>query len=347
MIPLPPAKLTVVKAPTNDVQTLGARIESVLLPESNIRSGCRILIKPSALLLDHAGRESHLAVLAALVAAMQRRGAEVSVGDSPGEMLQPTQQYWRESGLFELAERSGCELFSFEAAASEAIMVDSRVYYLPTALEEFDLIVNVAAFGLGYDNNLSGVLQNCLGFLPGRQIDSWDKAVAAVDLYARVSPEINILQFDYREETYLIFGHDGVAVDTAFFSRLNPKSRPKCLHLAADAGIGLGHAEMVVIEGDRLPDPITLEPREFNFRKSALSLLERISPINVFKTDRIVAGDKCDGCAECCDLCPTGSIKISESGGPVWNMSRCVECWRCREHCHSNAITVSIDSLRR
>jgi ferredoxin len=347
MIPLPPAELTAVKAPINDIEQLGAKIESVVCSDGNLKEGCRILIKPSAILLDRRGRGSHIAFLTALIRVTQKLGGLVSIGDSPGAMLRPTEDYWRESGLADLADRFGCDLFNFEASQSEAVMVDSRVYYLPIALNEFDLIINAAAFGPGYDNNLSGVLQNCLGFLPGRQLESWDKPSAAVDLYAVVNPQLNILQFDYQGETRLLIGADGVAVDTTFFSRLKQKNQPKCLRLAAEAGIGIGHIEMIAIEGDSLPNVIDLAPPQLDLKDTARSILERIVPINVLKTDRIVVSDRCDGCTGCCDLCPTGSISMSKKGTPIWNVALCVECWRCRESCPSHAISISIARFAR
>jgi heterodisulfide reductase subunit A-like polyferredoxin len=129
-------------------------------------------------------------------------------------------------------------------------------------------------------------------------------------------------------------------------SRLNGKDRRKSLKLAAEAGLGIGYSEMIALSGVQMPDSIDPELGEFHFQTGKSSILERIIPINVLKNERMVAEDRCDGCSKCCDVCPTGSIRMSESQTPIWNMSLCIECWRCREHCPSNAIAVvSSDSV--
>ena len=196
MIPLPPAELTVVRIPIADKKAFRLRIDSVLESLSIIKElqpGRQVLIKPSAILLNHAARESHQLLLAALVEAIQEIGGLVSIGDSPGYMEASTIHYWRASGLAELAERSGCTLFNFEAAETKVVMVDTRVYYLPIALQEFDLIINAACLGLDNNRHVAGVISNCLGFLPGRQISAWNEDDAAVDLLRRAPGTVDQL----------------------------------------------------------------------------------------------------------------------------------------------------------
>jgi len=345
MIPLPAVELTAVKAPINDREALRAQIETTFSAQfaaAGFKRGASLLIKPSALLLNHARRDGHLGTLRVLIESLQRRGGIVSIGDSPDAMLASTRDYWLESGLAHLAEQTGCELFNFEAAKSKAVTVESRVYYLPESLHEFDLIINAGCLGLGHNGELSGAIQNCLGFLPGRQLDAWDKAVAAVDLYAVVAPQLHLIEFELQGERYLVLGEDGVAIDTAIFSLIERARRPKCLTLATEAGLGIGYNEMIEIGGVALPGGIESNLSSFFPIRNSPSLLERIRPINVLRNERIMAGEQCDGCAHCCDVCPTGSIGMSENKFPIWNRSLCIECWRCREHCPSNAIVVAI-----
>jgi len=47
----------------------------------------------------------------------------------------------------------------------------------------------------------------------------------------------------------------------------------------------------------------------------------------------IVIGDKCDGCGECVDICPSEVFEIENRKAVVVNLDECVECCACVEAC--------------
>ena len=49
--------------------------------------------------------------------------------------------------------------------------------------------------------------------------------------------------------------------------------------------------------------------------------------------------DKCDGCGECVDICPSEVYEIKDKKSVVINLDECVECCSCVEVCPTEAIT--------
>ncbi len=52
----------------------------------------------------------------------------------------------------------------------------------------------------------------------------------------------------------------------------------------------------------------------------------------------IVIDDKCDGCGECVDICPSEVFEIEDGKSVVINLDECVECCACVEACPLEAI---------
>lgn len=51
--------------------------------------------------------------------------------------------------------------------------------------------------------------------------------------------------------------------------------------------------------------------------------------------------EKCDGCGECVDVCPSNVYEINEGKAMPANAQECIECCACVEVCPQNAITHS------
>lgn len=51
--------------------------------------------------------------------------------------------------------------------------------------------------------------------------------------------------------------------------------------------------------------------------------------------------DKCDGDAQCVDICPEGVLKITDGKSDPFNMDACAGCMSCVETCPQGAITVT------
>jgi NAD-dependent dihydropyrimidine dehydrogenase PreA subunit len=54
-----------------------------------------------------------------------------------------------------------------------------------------------------------------------------------------------------------------------------------------------------------------------------------------------VDNEKCDGCEECVNLCPSEVFQISDGKSDPHQASDCAYCLTCVESCPSSAITVT------
>ena len=49
--------------------------------------------------------------------------------------------------------------------------------------------------------------------------------------------------------------------------------------------------------------------------------------------------EKCEGCGDCVDVCPSGVYELQNGKSVVVNMDECIECCACLEGCPQGAIS--------
>ena len=54
----------------------------------------------------------------------------------------------------------------------------------------------------------------------------------------------------------------------------------------------------------------------------------------------LINTNKCNGCGECVDICPSDVYEIQDGKCIAINAEECVGCESCMEVCERNAITV-------
>jgi NAD-dependent dihydropyrimidine dehydrogenase PreA subunit len=52
-----------------------------------------------------------------------------------------------------------------------------------------------------------------------------------------------------------------------------------------------------------------------------------------------IDNEKCEGCGECVDICPSEVYEIKDEKSVPVNMDECVECCSCVEVCPNDAIS--------
>ena len=55
----------------------------------------------------------------------------------------------------------------------------------------------------------------------------------------------------------------------------------------------------------------------------------------------VVDKDKCEGCEECVDVCPTEVYEMQDGKSEPVNADECLGCESCVEVCETDAITVT------
>jgi NAD-dependent dihydropyrimidine dehydrogenase PreA subunit len=53
----------------------------------------------------------------------------------------------------------------------------------------------------------------------------------------------------------------------------------------------------------------------------------------------VIDPDKCEGCGECVNICPTESIEIANEKAVVVKADECTECQACEAACPNGAIS--------
>ncbi|HOP69410.1 MAG: DUF362 domain-containing protein [Dethiobacteria bacterium] len=328
-----------------------------------ISSGQKVLLKPN--LLTAAPPEeavtSHPALISALVQLFQEAGARVFIGDSPGggsytRVLQVT-------GMLEVARKTGAEILSFSEAGGR--LVDGRRIPLAKALEEVDLVVNVAKLKTHPLSGLTAAVKNTFGCVvdkhkmrlhlehpsPGRF------GRLLLDICLAVNPGFNIIDAVIGMEGQgprngrprpiglLLAGKSAVAVDTvaAAIAGFKPvevttleaaKRRKLPGSSLADirlAGLSLEEARIDqfdrgVIARGRIDRLVTHYPVHW-----VMNLFRRMRPYP--RVDRRA----CRGCRICAQHCPPQVISI-EDGAALIDRGRCIRCYCCQEMCPYGAV---------
>lgn len=62
--------------------------------------------------------------------------------------------------------------------------------------------------------------------------------------------------------------------------------------------------------------------------------------MEVKNTPARVDVEKCDGCGNCVEACPSEAISIGDDGKAEVNEEECVECESCVDECPKDAISM-------
>ncbi len=324
--------------------------------------GARVLIKPD-LMLGYPMRENpttHPELVAAVGRLVQQLGGHVVLGDSPFILDNDIKDFWRKTGMYDIAEREDFELIGFEKAGSEAVAVETHVYYVSKAALNADIVINLPRLKGDLWTGFAGAVRNMLGVLPGFQKGllfkraASSKAVAKtiVDVFSVIKPAISIVdaleftpgeQVDSREG-FLLAASDAVALDTVLghILGLDPH-KTFTTRYAADAGLGIGWMEGIKLEGE------PLETVRFIASSSRLALpssfipgvaMTMAEPFVWMHSD--VNEQRCDGCGDCVAFCPTKALHFENgSNRPVIKRNLCINCWAGFSNCPRQAIAVT------
>ncbi|MEW6411626.1 MAG: DUF362 domain-containing protein [Candidatus Zixiibacteriota bacterium] len=324
-------------------------------------NGARVLIKPDLMLGYPSGNTSttHLELIAAVARRVRKLGGHVFVGDSPFVLGKGMADFWQRTGLEELAVREGVELVSFEQAGSEAVAVETRVYYVSRAALDAEVVINIPRLKRDPWTGFAGAIRNMIGVLPGFQKGLLLKKAASpksvarilVDVFSAVRPAINIV--DALELTngngkvagggFLIGACDAVAVDTVLGDILScDPHRIYTTRFAADAGLGIGWMEGIRVEGESVESvrANTGSDRGSIFSGFIPGLKMAVSePYVWMRSD--VDEFSCDNCGICVKFCPTRALRFDDGTSRlVIKRDLCINCWAGLANCPRQAISV-------
>ncbi len=359
--------VTVARCARYELERVRALVHRLLEPLGGIggfvRSGDVVLLKPNMLSAKDPNRAvtTHPVVVEAVAREVQEIGGEVWIGDSPPQP-NDIRQYWKATGLQEVAERTGARLVSFETSGVAQKELGNWAYHLALPVLEADVIINLPKLKTHNLTLLTAAVKNMFGCVPGGEkgnFHRWaphpdDFAERLVDVYELTKPQLTVLDGivgmhgngpasgDAAPMGILAASASAPAVDLLAARALGfTEEEIGTITAAARRGLGpgrLSEIDVKLIDGADLTLPLG------KFKLPGNRMLKRVPrPLLRFVGEhtwvRPVANhDRCTRCGICASACPVGAIEMD--GYPRFDYDTCITCWCCSESCPFDAIEV-------
>ena len=327
----------------------------------------RVTIKPNLLMArsPEQATTTHPAVVAAVAAALRRRGVEkITVADSPGGPYTAAalERIYRACGM----EKVPGVTLNLDTTwggrkAKEGGLAEE--FHLICPILEADVVISVGKLKTHGMTTLSGGIKNLFGCVPGLQkpelhyryptLDAFCQML--VDLAETVAPDLTIV-----DAVTAMEGNGPSGGSPRQVGLLAGSTSPFVLDLVLADLIGLRVEDVATlrhslrrglipedisqlqIDGDeyeRIPDFRMPDSKALDFsdhmpgpvRPLVRWLRRRVTPRPVIQRER------CVGCGKCAESCPAHTIAVKE-GKAVIDYSRCISCFCCHEMCPVRAI---------
>ena len=310
---------------------------------------------------------THPAVVETVAAYFRERGARVIIGDSPGGPFLPglLKAVYKESGLVEVAERTGSEL-NYDVSVIDVPSVGkerANTFPMVKAMVEADAIISLAKLKTHSMMMYSGATKNMYGVIAGmakvdyhlRLPEYHDFAHLLVDVCETAKPVFSLIDGivamegngpsggSPRQVGALIMGQNPYAVDwvgTGVFG-MNQDDVPM---LAAASARGLLQSEEISVLGKaiadlRIADLQLPDSRPIHFYNTKLPRFLSDWLDNAIKPRVKVDKSRCVGCGKCVSHCPPHAMTM-ENKIPKIDEKQCICCFCCQELCPENAIQI-------
>ena len=315
----------------------------------------RVLLKPN-LLTDRRPEQAvttHPEVVRQAIRWFRRRGAEVTVGDSPASTAN-LKNVWRLSGMEAVCAEEQVPLVSFEQAGARPFVLDGFSFSVAQPVLDADLVVNLPKVKSHSLAMLTAAVKNVYGVLPGysktvnhRQYPKpaeFGRLVATI--WKALPPSVTLADGIVGMEGqgpangrpvplgFLAASENPFALDRALCAMLRIDAR-RVPYLVD----GLGSDYSLV--GDEVSISAFAVPNGAHL----LNLLPQ-KLVNVF--GKLVwvrpafSEAVCIGCGKCEQACPVHAVALSpETRKPVLKRDVCISCSCCHEVCPADAIRMT------
>ncbi|KPK41611.1 MAG: hypothetical protein AMK72_15070 [Planctomycetes bacterium SM23_25] len=322
--------------------------------------GRTCLVKPNILGAVPPERHvnTHPTVVAAAIAALERRGAaRITVGDNSGMRAYGSNEHAaRVAGIFEAA---GGRYVNLGASPVETALESDFVERLAFSREvlECDLLVSLPKMKTHVATGITGAVKNTYGHLVGGEktrlhreaVGPENFARAVVDVYQVRPPDLVVMDAVVAMEGQgpsggrsrnvgrILASTNAVALDAcmAAMMGIEPRSIPM-LRIAEERGLGPADLAAIDIDG-----PFEVVPK---FRTCSVGMgfgtwISRIATY-VFMTQPTVRLKNCVACGSCAQACPVEAVTMTDAG-PAIDYAKCISCFCCHEMCRYEAMDLS------
>ena len=338
-----------------------------------VTPGMKIAIKANLVsaMKPETAATTHPALLAALTRQLVERGAEVTVGDSPGNLFNAAvlNRVYSVTGLHAVEDEGGKLNHNFtqkNASYPEARV--AKTFSYTAWLDDADAIISFCKLKSHGMMCLSAATKNLFGAVPGttkpeyhfRFPDPLDFAGMLIDLNDYFKPRYYIVDAVLamegngptagtpRKVGALLAGTNCHKLDMicSKLIGLDPMVVPT-LRAAANYGLVPESADEIETVGSVeefiIPDFERIERgRGFQFDTvlpgRAGVLLGRIAKKALQSSPKLKKAE-CVGCGLCANMCPAKAITIREKKASI-DYQKCIRCFCCQEFCPKGAMKV-------
>lgn len=367
--------VSVVKCDSYEADAARDAFDRLLAPIGNldfIKSGMKVAIKANLVtaIKPEKAATTHPALLCELCRRLTEKGAEVTVGDSPGGPFTGVYMkgVYAATGMNLIKECGGKvnENYSTSTCESFPDAVIMKNFEYTSWLREADVIINFAKLKTHGMMSLSAAVKNMFGAIPGtlkpeyhyRFSNSRDFANMLIDIDEYFKPVLSIVDG--------VVGMEGngptmgdprkigvIAASTNMYDLdlvcagiigLTADKIPTC-QLAIERGLGHEAGEIKVVGdgvGAFVEDFKNIErPNDVEFFGEIIGLRGKLASGIIKKAlcSRPVLSKGCVGCEKCASVCPAKAIEMKNKK-PRIDTSKCIRCFCCQEFCPKGALKV-------
>jgi len=289
-------------------------------------------------------------------------GCDVTVGD---DIQYKGKDGFLTSGYRKICDEMGVKLINLKQAGFRQIKCYGKklqqIYVSPLVLES-DFIINLSKLKTHSFTIFTGAVKNMYGIIPhGLRIKFHkqfplpsDFSEMLVDIYSCAPPNLNIMDGivsmegegpsagNPKKTNLILASQDGVALDAAASKIIG--LNPLDIYTTQDAhqrGLGVGDLNKIKILGEKIS---SVQARDFKHSTVAVGLIQRRIPqiLHAFIQNQLanipeIQSQKCTGCMECVEICPTGAAQKFDDKAFI-DKNKCIHCMCCHEVCRFNAI---------
>jgi len=349
-----------------------------------INKNQKICIKPNLLLpaAPGTGITTHpvfIETVIELIANHTGKPENIIIADSSSPAVPFTrsgiEKVYRETGLFDIAGRTGCSLnlsTDYSSISNKKGILLKKIEVINT-VQDCQVIVNLPKFKTHNLTTITGAVKNMFGVVPGftkvgyhlRFDEITDFTGMLLDLIMLIKPTINImdgilgLEGDGpgrsgipRNTGIVMISDDPIAMDLVMGKIMNvDEEYNPFIKIARGRGIRSAEWENIEITGAVLDEFII---RDFKLPKSAGQ--ERLVENRFISTHMIpwvrsslnpypyTDMTKCNNCGTCQEVCPRKAVICTERK-IVFDYSNCIRCFCCSEMCPEGAIGIKYSFL--